>query len=320
MAHCMNTPAQMVLFYTFLMVLCIASATSQLVGCGTLKCDCEIENRTLSALGQASFNSSYIKNGTMPLTWTLGLQETQDPDHRSKDLIEQSFYLGLPQNVSLSNTTMFGACALFFTDMTSLLKFKFTDPEHGTCQDVMGTDCVRDLISLAEQYASPDSSMSKDRTLNTEGFCRDLAVALYTHNPKSCPLWLGRSQESIHVDVLTGPSASPPIADLRSCRPTTGENYSVSLVESYRSAVPYGTPELNLTLHGITPVMTVFYSYSSSSSQQAMLADVHLSCLTVAGQNYSSTLANSVEATGIRAVNLWGFVGLVLISATFLWF
>jgi hypothetical protein len=200
MAHCMNTPAQMVLFYNFLMVLCIASATSQLVGCGTLKCDCEIENRTLSALGQASFTSSYIENGTMPLTWTLGLQETQDPDHRSKVLIEQSFYLGLPQNVSLSNTTVFGACALFFTDMTSLLKFKFTDPEHGTCQDVMGTNCVRDLISLAEQYASPDSSMSKDRTLDTEGFCRDLAVALYTHNPKSCPLWLGRSQESIHVD------------------------------------------------------------------------------------------------------------------------
>ncbi|GIJ85148.1 hypothetical protein Asppvi_004004 [Aspergillus pseudoviridinutans] len=301
------------------MVLYIASATSQLFGCGTLKCDCEIENRTLSALGQASFNSSYINNGTMPLTWTIGLQETQDPDQRSKDLIDQSFYLDLPQNISLSDTTAFGGCALFFTDMTTLLKFKFTDPEHGTCQDIIGTDCVQDMISLAKQEASPDSSMSNNRTLDTEEFCRDLAVALYTHTPKSCPLWLGRSQESIHVDVLTGPSASRPIEDLRSCRPTTGKNYSVSMVESYRTAVPYGTPELNATLHGLTPVMTVFYP-NSSSSQRDMPVDVHFTCLTVAGPNYTSTLKNSLEATGIRAVNLWSSVGLGLMSAVFLWF
>ncbi|GIK00863.1 hypothetical protein Aspvir_004892 [Aspergillus viridinutans] len=236
----------------------------------------------------------------MPLTWTLGLQETQDPEQRSMDLIDQSFYLGLPQNVSLSNTTAFGACALFFTDLTAMLKFKFVDPEHGTCQDVMGADCVQDLISLAKQEVSPDSSMSKNQTLDTEGFCHDLA-------------------ESIHVDVLTGPSASLPIADLRSCRPTTGKNYSVSLVESYRSAVPYGTPELSLTLHGVTPVMTVFYP-NSSSSQQAMPVEIHLTCLTVAGLNYSSTFANSVEATGVRAVNLWSSVGLGLMSAMFLWF
>jgi hypothetical protein len=191
----------MVVLYTLLMVLSIASATGELVGCGTLECDCQVENRTLSALGQASFNSSYIGNGTMPLTWTLGLQETQDPDRPSIDLIDRSFYLGLPQNVSLSDTTAFGGCALFFTDMTTLFQFKFVDPENATCPDIMGAGCVRDLISLAKQEASPDSSMSKNQTLDTEGFCRELAVALYDKAPKSCdPLWLGRSQEGIHVD------------------------------------------------------------------------------------------------------------------------
>ncbi|KAF4159491.1 hypothetical protein CNMCM6936_006270 [Aspergillus lentulus] len=261
MAHFMDNPAQMVLFYALIMVLSIASATTELVGCGTLECDCQVENRTLSALGQASFNSSYIGNGTMPLTWTLGLQETQDPDRPSIDLIDRSFYLGLPQNVSLSNTTAFGGCALFFTDMTTLLKFKFVDPENGTCPDIMGADCVRDLISLAKQEASPDSSMSKNQTLDTEGFCRELAVALYDKTPRSCnPLWLGRSQESIHVDALTGPSASRPIADLRACRPTTGKNYSVSMVDSYQSAVSYENPDLNMTLHGSSDLINLILS------------------------------------------------------------
>ncbi|EAW24477.1 uncharacterized protein NFIA_040530 [Aspergillus fischeri NRRL 181] len=319
MAHFRNTPAQTVLLSTLLMVLSIASATDELVGCGTLECDCQVENRTVSALGQASFNSSYIKNGTEPLTWTLGLQETQDPDKSSIDLIDQSFYLGLPQNVNLSNTTAFGACALFFTDMTTILRFQFVDPEHGTCPDIMGANCVRDLISLAKQEASPDGPLSKDRTLDTEGFCRELAVALRTRSPKSCPLWQGHTQEGIHVDALTGPSASLPIADLRSCRPTTGKDYSVSLVESYRSAVRYEQPDLNDTLHGVTPVVTVFYP-NSSSSQQAMPVEVHLSCLTVVGKNYLSTSANSAEGTGVQAVHLWSAVGLGVMSAMFLWF
>ncbi|KAF4218731.1 hypothetical protein CNMCM6805_003673 [Aspergillus fumigatiaffinis] len=263
MAHFMDNPAQMVVLYTLLMVLSIASATSELVGCGTLECDCQVENRTLSALGQASFNSSYIGNGTMPLTWTLGLQENTGPRpavHRP----HRPILLSRPAT----------------KHMTTLFQFKFVDPENATCPDIMGAGCVRDLISLAKQEASPDSSMSKNQTLDTEGFCRELAVALFDKAPKSCdPLWLGRSQEGIHVDALTGPSASQPIADLGACRPSTGKNYSVSMVESYRWAVSYENPDLNMTLHGVTPVMTLFYP-NSLSSQQAMPVDVHLSCLT----------------------------------------
>lgn len=126
-------------------------------------------------------------------------------------------------------------------------------------------------------------------------------------------------QTADYNTALTGPSASRPIADLRACRPTTGKNYSVSMVDSYQSAVSYENPDLNMTLHGVTPVMTLFYP-NSLSSQQAMPVDVHLSCLTVVGNNYSSTLANSAEGTGVRAVNLWSAVGLGLISAMFLWF
>ncbi|KAF7155945.1 hypothetical protein CNMCM6106_007857 [Aspergillus hiratsukae] len=128
---------------------------------------------------------------------------------------------------------------------------------------------------------------------------------------------LGRSENNIHVDGTSDrPLRPPPITDLGYCHPTTGKNYTVFMVESYRSTLPYGPPALNSTLHDVTPVMTVFYP--NSSSQQAMLVDVHLTCLTVVGVNFSATLATDSVGTGVRAVSVWSFVGLGLMSGDIL--
>ncbi|KAF7897369.1 hypothetical protein EAF00_005597 [Botryotinia globosa] len=116
-----------------------------LVGCDSANCvtrhnppSCPINNITLSVIGITSLNTSIDSS---PFTWTLGIQESEDPVESSVPIthlkhrqtsssptgpveptpaysfnitLSLDFYLGTPPKVNLTSKSNTHACALFF--------------------------------------------------------------------------------------------------------------------------------------------------------------------------------------------------------------
>jgi hypothetical protein len=82
---------------------------------------------------------------------------------------------------------------------------------------------------------------------------------------------------------FTGPS------EQGDCHPTTGKNYSISLVDSYSITGPDEETFIGNFLSGITPIMTIFFSNGPEITDGNVVAGslgppgLHLTCMKAVG-------------------------------------
>lgn len=124
-----------------------------ILSCADVKCpsgpnnsgvDCRITNNTYHVVGVSEIpNTSDALDG---LTWVqAGAVRDTDRRHFIKD-----FYLGTDPQLDISTT---GACALFFTNVSSIVEFKRAgvpkDVSQGTCAEAMSEQCVDRMLERA---------------------------------------------------------------------------------------------------------------------------------------------------------------------------
>jgi hypothetical protein len=158
------------------------AAVAELLGCDAVNCpvdqyrtaQCTVGNATLKALGIANFTSAV---DTRPLTWTLGLQESNIASNGSQAAmaLDRNFYLGTPPSLQLNGTT---GCALFFEGIAA----NITVPNVGnqgnfTCSDALNQDCVSDMITQAQ---------APREGINDSDFCKTLHDSLVNKPPSTC--------------------------------------------------------------------------------------------------------------------------------------
>lgn len=81
--------------------------------------------------------------------------------------------IGSPQGFDLlknASASGYGACALFFTNVTNSVKFDGGNIETavGTCNDALSSDCVNALLKQATDVASNSSTPDMCETLLSE--------------------------------------------------------------------------------------------------------------------------------------------------------
>ncbi|RDL36635.1 uncharacterized protein BP5553_05987 [Venustampulla echinocandica] len=212
---------------------------SELLGCDAVGCpvdeyriaQCKVGNATLKAVGIA--NVTTIAD-TRPFTWTLGLQERPSAGNGPQITFDRNFYLGTPPSLQLNGTT---GCALFFEGIAANLTVPEDKVDSFTCSDVLNKDCVSDLITQA-QLAVKAGEPAKD-----SDFCNEMRESLVDKPPSTS---------------LTGDKPLEK-TDQSQCRPTTGQNYDLSLVTSQQQqSSSRELEQLAPVLYAITPVMTIF--------------------------------------------------------------
>lgn len=128
--------------------------------------NCVVAGRQSSLIGLANFKTPIVGDN---LTWTetVGYDNTSSTPQFS---FERSFYLGAPQgsnltaNVASSN---FGACAVFFTDISAEAKFPGENirTSFGTW---INANYANDLIKQAQLAVGPTSNLSSCKSLKAE--------------------------------------------------------------------------------------------------------------------------------------------------------
>ena len=152
------------------------------VGCpitsGTTAATCTVVDRTFNAVGVASINSTV--DSIKGLSWVKGVgAHTVNSTERAFD---QSFYFGTPAGFDLDGT---GACALFFTQVSNLVKFGHEDVRwtQGTCPDAMTDSCISALVERAKKLdfqglsgTAACDKLQKDFSDNLDSACASFAV------------------------------------------------------------------------------------------------------------------------------------------------
>lgn len=188
-------------------ILAFSSAIrAQLLGCDAVGCpqvdsttsSCPIANITAQAIGIANFTSAISPD---PLTWTVAFSSNTSPTNSSADILERSFYLGTPASLDLATTEDVKGCALLFKDVVN--RHQYSPSEAGTCQALLGSSCVSDLMSQANKTLSQILA-SDDATF----VCSKLAVQLRDNAPSSCSLTDSGFWGAISVQGESVPSSS----------------------------------------------------------------------------------------------------------------
>ena len=120
---------------------------------------------------------------------------------------------------------------------------------------------------------------------------------------------------------MTGATAATTLKE-GSCHPTTGKDYDVSLVASYRRISSPEYDQIEPFQSGVTPIMTVFFDQQSKS---AAAPDVKLTCLkaltstagetTDTGSKNSKSSAFRVKMTRTGyTIGVLSFVGVLIQS------
>lgn len=300
---------------------------------------CIFSNFTSNALGVANFSVHSIAD-LQPLTWTVALSGASGAsDDLSHSLYDQNYILGAPRSAGLLNLTSLYGCGLFFEGMTPLLSFPGKDRETsvGTCKDVLTTECVDDILNQAQAEGLKLQKTQKDqKNSNLSAICTTLQQRIVQSPPASCNIattsdWenilaRGRStRQSFNTSFsneldLTGPSVAHAVNE-GSCHPTTGDDYEVSLVASYRRVSEPIYDRVMPFLSGVTPVMTAFFDFSTQNSTSAT-PDVQITCLkaltSTAGMTveiddgpHKSSIATITYSKSDHIVWLLSFLGLL---------
>lgn len=146
--------------------------------------ECAVSNFTSIALGVANISSRSISI-SQPLTWTVALSGSPDNSNQSQSFHYRNYILGTPPSVHLSNFTSIHGCGLFFEGMTPLLSLG-TDiyTSTGTCTDVLPTDCVSEVIKLAQ---TEGQKLQQGQNANdSSSLCDTLQQRMSSSPPGSC--------------------------------------------------------------------------------------------------------------------------------------
>ncbi|KAF1357552.1 hypothetical protein EJ07DRAFT_157552 [Lizonia empirigonia] len=279
-----------------------SSAVAQLLGCDAVGCpvdeyrtpQCEIGNATLKAIGITNVTTLL---DSQPLTWTLGLQELK----AAQPTFDRNFYLGTPPSVNLNDTT---SCALFFEGVSSNLTTSAGNQLNKfICSDALPAACISDLLTQAQSsFDNLDKTPSSSSSI-----CTQLRDTLLTKPPPTCNMPQG-TWGTILATPLSGSSSPAPLPQ-SPCHPTTGRNYTLSLIASTRTTTTSrAVSHLGPILNAIHPVMTLVRGANETRAQ--------LSCLKLVEQEAGQTLdaprpeKGGAEGLGAPAVR-WG-VGVAL--------
>ena len=314
--------------------LLASSSYAQISGCDAVDCptdnsgklQCILGNATAAALGVLSFNTSL---SPQPLTWTLLVQALD----AQQNLYERDFFLGTPPSLNLSESTSSKstgrqqpqACSLFFEGIAPHLRFSGSDSLHdqGTCNDALNADCVADLQVQAKSELSKilnnnnsegtgSSENNSSSTALASPVCDALSTALRDKAPTSCTLASGGHWGSILSRPLMSPQSPQPIQQ-GTCHPTTGgKDYELTLIAADQTnAASRNTTDIEDTVYGITPIMTVVYGGGNGRDDQD--PEIDLSCLKAIESNGSGRNLTAQKDSG--AIGKGEALGTALITA-----
>ncbi|KAF1949402.1 hypothetical protein CC80DRAFT_497560 [Byssothecium circinans] len=281
------------------------ATAAELLGCDAVGCpedqnqrtQCSVGNATLRVLGITNITTSLDKS---PITWTIGYNEGKKPGNDSVDTYDRNFYLGTPPSLQLKDTT---GCALFFEGVAPSIALPKPKPgpsniANFTCSDVLKEDCVSDLISQAKSAAKGIDGK--------DDFCSSLQKSLVDKPPSTCSLVKG-SWGAVFAQPLTGDKA-PVRTNLTTCRPTTGQNYDVSLVLSNRKDSNLVNGGMAPILRSVAPVMTVFRKGDNT--------EAYLTCLQMVeayGSRAATLVKGDAAGTSVPFVSFLTFVAIALV-------
>ncbi|KAI9884937.1 MAG: hypothetical protein M1823_003284 [Watsoniomyces obsoletus] len=259
-----------------------------LIGCPALNCptgqfnqpECILGNTTSTQVGVAQVDIN-ITQQQQPLTWTVGVQEIENPLDFNRPLMERNFFLGAPPSLERPNasTTLIG-CALFFPNF-GILSESELDSTRSNCSESISEECRIDLISRVEAKF-PSSAIPITRiNRNLSSTCAELEVLMRQRIPQSCMLNPTHDWRSVIVRDITGSNAAPKLSR-STCHPTPRTEYDLSLVASYRTRFhkQLEIVEQRTLRYGFTPILTVFYSRTRGlAGRWNNQTEAHLTCV-----------------------------------------
>ncbi|PGH26424.1 hypothetical protein AJ80_01922 [Polytolypa hystricis UAMH7299] len=311
----LNTPVTWLNAFLLLHFLHTTSAHSELVGCDTFKCPignggnsfCAVGEINFTAIGISSFNSTYVNNGTTPLTWTVGATaypaNVYPPQDSQYIRVSRSFFLGVPPTADLVDNDSFGACAIFLRGVFA----GQSDPSQGeisACDSSLGSRCKDGLLGLANNITN--SLLSSENVAGLQ-FCHRLARELRLQLPAAC-----KRDRYLEPTFNSKRDRSPLLVQKDSeCYPTTGGrdyNLTSEFVANDRASPEHDA--LRRIRTEATPLMTVFYPASQENKTSNLSSsgiDVHMTCLQVVGGNFTQATAQtpSIAPPALRQLDGW---------------
>ncbi|KAI1978262.1 hypothetical protein LOZ53_002977 [Ophidiomyces ophidiicola] len=274
---------------SILTVLLVATkhASSQIAGCKDVSCpvghfnsmhECNIGNTSLSNVGVATVHSKL--NPKAIFTWTFGIEWISIPLKGNFFSFNRNYLFSSPSSLDLTDEKLpFDGCALLFEGVATFLRFSNSDEKTWTCPSLLGDQCLNDLLSQAV------TELKATHGNQTKSTCEALGNKMqHQHAPSSCAhvykgQWgrvtakgehLRHSKDPIAIQLtritaLTGPSNSSRVPK-GECYPTTEKNNNITIFEKTEVRVAVDYVSLRRAIHGVTPIMTLFWHKNGSAS------------------------------------------------------
>ncbi|KAH6988566.1 hypothetical protein EDB80DRAFT_865553 [Ilyonectria destructans] len=262
-----------------------------IVGCSTVGCptveggttnDCRVVDNNFTVIGVARIpvNTSSPLSG---VSWVQGVSVVNMTD--SQYSYEKTFYLGTPAEMDISNV---GACALFFHNTTSMVKFDGDDDEEsqGTCQEAMSESCVAAMNDRAKVFNYDG--------LTLDEACAKLQEEFDDNLDSECKSFTGSDNwTNIKVKALSGLSEITTKTNGSSnCWPILPKSDNLNVVESYEYIGNNSAATIAKNLYGITPILIVFFPGNGTLITNA---SSQMTCMKSLGD---SVLSESTKSKG----------------------
>ncbi|KAI1931760.1 hypothetical protein LOZ66_001749 [Ophidiomyces ophidiicola] len=272
-------------FLSILTVLLVATkhASSQIAGCKDVSCpvghfnsmhECNIGNTSLSNIGVATVHSKLDPKAIF--TWTFGIEWISIPLKGNFFSFNRNYLFSSPSSLDLTDEKLpFDGCALLFEGVAAFLRFSNSDEKTWTCPSLLGDQCLNDLLSqaVAELKAANGNQ--------TKSTCEALGNKMqHQHAPSSCAHVYQGQWGRVTAKALTGPSHLSHVPK-GECYPTTEKNNNITIFEKTEVRVAVDYVNLRRAIHGVTPIMTLFWHKNGSASYPGILTapEATLSCL-----------------------------------------
>ncbi|KAF7165483.1 hypothetical protein CNMCM5623_009605 [Aspergillus felis] len=221
---------------------------------------CIAADNSSSAAGTTFFTSPLVNNGSIQLSWTLGvhIQNSSDDTGRNNFIqIERNFYFGLGSDHGSIQNASFRACSIFYHGASEAL-YSDANPDGRRTQE-LSDDCVRDLTTLVNNTAQ-EVMPQNDHDLSN--VCKKLVEKTTSDRPTSCQNYnLGE----LHFQAFMNRRNTSSVSSSGNCHSPSGGDYNLTLVDSNGLANTNGSSNLKNMVLGATPIITVFYPESNLS-------------------------------------------------------
>ncbi|KAI1911870.1 hypothetical protein LOZ52_002857 [Ophidiomyces ophidiicola] len=255
---------------SILTVLLVATkhASSQIAGCKDVSCpvghfnsmhECNIGNTSLSNVGVATVHSKL--NPKAIFTWTFGIEWISIPLKGNFFSFNRNYLFSSPSSLDLTDEKLpFDGCALLFEGVATFLRFSNSDEKTWTCPSLLGDQCLNDLLSQAV------TELKATHGNQTKSTCEALGNKMqHRHAPSSCAQVYKGQWGRVTAKALTGPSNLSRVPK-GECYPTTEKNNNITIFEKTEVRVAVDYVSLRRAIHGVTPIMTLFWHKYGSAS------------------------------------------------------